>query len=230
MTEGARTDAGAPQEPSVSFRRYAPGDISACARLAREAWPAGRETGFQGSEFAGMEGYMRYSLESSNWTDMAVAEGGIVGFLFGRIDGLPDAPVPKMSMLGELPSFARTFLARERVTPNVLRLLWSLVMTDVKLALNTPMSDAAVEMLIVDSAHRGKGVGGMLLDRFLGAAEASNSRLVTVYTDELMSNWRFYENRGFRRAATFHDDITSHYSGSPAKGIVYVMDLGSDDA
>lgn len=230
MTEGARTDAGAPQAPPVSFRRYAPGDISACARLAREAWPAGRETGFQGSELAGMEGYMRYSLESSNWTDMAVAEGDIVGFLFGRIDGLPDAPVPGTSMFGELPSLARTFLARERVTPNVLRLFWSLVMTDVKLALNTPRSDAAVEMLIVDSAHRGEGVGGMLLDRFLGAAEASGSRLVTVYTDELMSNWRFYEHRGFRRVATFHDDITSHYSGSPAKGIVYVMELGSDDA
>ncbi len=227
MTQAARAGGGGAQALAVSFKPYAPGDIPACARLARDAWPAGRETGFQGSELAGMEGYMRYSLGSSNWTDMAVAEDGLVGFLFGRIDGLPGTPVPETSALGELPSLARTFLARERVTPNLLRLFWSLVMTDVKLALNTPRSDAAVEMLIVDSAHRGKGVGGMLLDRFLRAAEASGSRLVTVYTDELMSDWQFYEHSGFRRVATFHDDITSHYAGSPSRGFVFALDLGA---
>jgi hypothetical protein len=40
-----------------------------------------------------------------------------------------------------------------------------------------------------------------------------------------MSDWRFYERRGFKRVRTFHDNITSRYSGSDANGIIFTLDL-----
>ncbi len=210
----------------LRFMPFAPGHIKACARLAREAWPAGPGVASKEIELAGMEGYMQYSLDSSNWTDIACADEGMAGFLFGRIDGLPGPPSPDRGVLGELPSLLASILDHDRRDPRMLAFLWSLALTEFKLRLNTPESDASVEMFIVDSGWRGKGVGTMLLGRFLAAARGAGCRRVTLYTDELMSNWRFYESRGFRKVATFHDNITSHYSGSDARGIIFSMDLG----
>ena len=167
---------------------------------------------------------MEYSLNLANWTDIAYNSEGIVGFLFGRIDNYPERVPSKKSPFRESSIIIRSFF-KERVTPTLLRFLWSLILTDLKLKLNIPKSDASIEMFIVDSKHRGKGVGSELLERFLRAAEDAGSSLVTVYTDDRMSNWEFYERRGFRRVGTFYDNITSHYSGLAARGIIFVLDL-----
>ena len=209
----------------VSFRRYEPGDIPSCARLAEDAWPAGPALVAEETESSGMEGYMEYSRRVANWTDIAYTSDGIVGFLFGRIDGLPEKVPSRKSPFGELPSIFRSFFARGRITPALLRFLWSLMLTELKVKLNTPRSDASIEMFIVGSMYRGKGVGNELFDRFLRAAIDAGSALVTVYTEDRMSNWGFYEKRGFRRVGTFYDNITSHYSGSHASGIILALDL-----
>ena len=209
----------------VSFRRYEPGDIPSCARLAEDAWPAGPALATEELGSSGMEGYMEYSRRVANWTDVACTSDGIVGFLFGRIDSLPERVPSRKSPLGELPTIIRSFFARGRITRTLLGFLWSLMLTELKVKLNTPKSDASIEMFIVDSMYRGKGVGSELLDRFLRAAMDAGSSLVTVYTDDRMSNWGFYDRRGFRRVRTFYDNITSHYSGSDARGIIFALDL-----
>jgi ribosomal protein S18 acetylase RimI-like enzyme len=211
--------------PEVSFRRYAPGDIPVCARLAREAWPANEDVAQGHSEQTGMEGYMEYSLSASNYTDIATTPEGMAGFLFGRIDGYPGRPVQRRSMLGELPSIVRSSLEHGPTMKSMLGFLWSLGLTDLKLMLRMPKSDAAIEMLIVDSRHRERGIGTELMDRFLRTAADSGARLVTLYTDDRMSNWQFYERKGFRRVGTFYDNITSHYSGAHTRGIIYALDL-----
>jgi len=211
--------------PEVSFRRYAPGDIPVCARLAKEAWPADESVAAGYSEQTGMEGYTEYSLSVSNYTEIATAQEGVVGFLFGRIDGYPGKPIERQSTFGELPSLIRSSIERDQSFRSMFGFLWSLVLTDLKLMLRTPKSDAAIEMFIVDSRHRGRGIGSELIERFLKAARDSEARLVTVYTDDRMSNWQFYERKGFRRVGTFYDNITSHYSGAHARGIIYALDL-----
>jgi len=211
--------------PEISFRRYQPGDIPACARLAEDAWPPGSVIGSKHQEVSGMESYMEYSVDVSNWTDVAYTSDGIVGFLFGRIENLAGTEVPKRSLLGELKSLLGTFLEYGPMTPTLLRFLWNLYLTEVKVRLRMPESDASIEMFIVDSKHRGKGVGGELLDRFLKASRDAGASLVTLYTDDRMSNWGFYESHGFKRVGTFHDNVTTHYSGTKAQGIIFAMDL-----
>jgi len=223
MTNGGDTTSSDALPQGVSFRRHEPGDIKACGRLARQAWPAGPGKASKDVEQASMEEYMQHALDSSNWADIACADGRMIGFLFGRIDGL-DA-VPEQSHLGETVSLSRSILEHDGRDLRLLGFIWSLALTELKLKLNTPPSDASVEMFIVDSEWRGKGVGSALLERFLQAAGGARARVVTVYTDDLMSDWRFYERRGFRVVATFHDNITSYYSGSRARGIIFSLDL-----
>jgi ribosomal protein S18 acetylase RimI-like enzyme len=224
MPERNETDPNAASHPAISFRRYEPGDIPACARLAEDAWPAGPALATEELGPSGMEGYMEYSRSLANWTDIAYTSEGIIGFLFGRIDNYPEKMPSEKSPFGEPSIIIRSFF-RERITPTLLRFLWSLILTDLKLKLNLPKSDASIEMFIVDSKYRGRGVGSELLERFLRAARDAGSSLVTVYTDDRMSNWGFYERKGFRRVGTFYDNITSHYSGSDARGIIFTLDL-----
>ncbi len=223
MTSDGDTTSRNTLPQGISFRKHETGDIKACGRLARQAWPAGPGKASKDVEQASMEGYMQYSLDSSNWADIACADGRMIGFLFGRIDGL--RAVPERSHLGEIPSLSKSILEYDRRDLRLLAFIWSLALTELKLKLNTPPSDASVEMFIVDSEWRGKGVGSTLLDRFLKAAEGAGAGVVTVYTDDLMSDWRFYERRGFGVVATFHDNITSYYSGSKARGLIFSLVL-----
>lgn len=225
MPERKEIDSTAPNHPTASFRRYEPGDIPACARLAEDAWPAAPALAADELGSTGLEGYMEYSLSLSNWTDIAYTSEGIIGFLFGRIDNRPEKVPSKKSVFGEPMMIVRSLFSRESITPTHLRFLWGLALTELKLKLKTPKSDASIEMFIVDSKHRGKGVGGELLSRFLRAARDAGSSLVTVYTDDRLSNWGFYERRGFRRVGAFYDNITSHYSGLDANGIIFALDL-----
>jgi ribosomal protein S18 acetylase RimI-like enzyme len=103
--------------------------------------------------------------------------------------------------------------------------LWHFFVTEFKVLVNMPRSDAEVNLIIVDSKHQGKGLGKKLMDRFMKAARDSGCRLVTLYTDDQASNWRFYEAIGFRKVATFHDGLTSYFVERDAKGIVYVLDV-----
>jgi len=88
-----------------------------------------------------------------------------------------------------------------------------------------PKSDASIEMFMVDPKHRGKGIGTELIERFLKAARDAGSSLVTVYTDDRMSSWQFYERHGFKKIDTFRDDVSSLWSGGESHGIIFVLDL-----
>jgi len=210
---------------SISFRRYAPEDLRACTRLAEEAWPPGPDLATKDVISWGMEGYIVSSLMNANWTEIAYDSQSVVGFLFGRIDKYRgDAAIPG-SMFGELPTLAKHVVGRHRKTPGILGLFYTLMLTELKLKVNMPRSDSEIRLFIVDSKHRGKGIGGMLIDRFLRAARDAGSSIATVYTDDKMSNWQFYEKYGFRRVGTFHDNVTSYFCNVDSTGIIYVLDL-----
>ena len=224
------------ERPEVAFRACRPEDLPAFAHMAMMTWPSSTAALSQDLELSGMEGYMLHSLRQANWTDVACDEDGTaVGFLFGRIGGYEGIAMPGRSMLGEVPTVLRSYLRKGGdMMPGLVSLAFSLVLTDLKLKILMPRSDASVEMFIVDPAHRGKGIGSALLERFLEAAERHRSNAVTLYTDDVGSDWQFYERRGFSRVGTFRDNMTSLYLGEEARGIIYVLDLrrrlGGDSA
>jgi GNAT superfamily N-acetyltransferase len=210
---------------SISFRRYAPEDIQACTKLAEEAWPPGPDLTTKDAVSWGMEGYIESCLMNANWTEIAYDSQGVIGFLFGRIDKYRGEVAVAGSLFGELPMLAKHIVGKYRKTPGILVLFWTLLLTELKLKVNMPRSDAEIGLFIVDSKHRGKGIGGMLIDRFLHTARDVGSTLATVYTDDKTSNWQFYEKYGFRRVRTFHDNVTSYFCNVDSTGMIYVLDL-----
>lgn len=199
-------------------------DMDACSRLAWDAWVADSD---KSDEFANplvMEGYVRTFIVRSNWTDVAYDSHGVIGLLFGRIGRLRDKAGSRSlaSKLGMIPQFLFG-VHGQRVSPVV---LWHFFMTEFKVLVNVPRSDAEVNLIIVGSKHQGKGLGKKLMERFVESARHAGCRLITLYTDDQASNWRFYEVIGFKKVATFHDGLTSHFVERDANGIVYVLDLG----
>jgi len=216
-------DAPVPASTDIAVRKYQASDLRACAELAAEAWPSRMPTISREDQVDGMEGYMMSALAASTWAEVLDESGRVVGFLFGRIEKHRRAGVklvPEQSLI----SMASAFIAARHERPsNILRMIWNVALTELKMSVNRPHSDAEITMLIVGSAHRGKGYGRLLVERFVDAARADGASVLTVYTDDQSSNWRFYERLGFRRVAEFYDNISSFWVGRRANGIVYVL-------
>jgi GNAT superfamily N-acetyltransferase len=210
----------------IVFREYEQGDLAVCAELAKKAWPY-RRGDFSGEdEDSAMKGYVQIGRLWSNWAEVACDSGEVVGVIFGRIDKNWKR-MDSLKLLGrELLMFAGPVIRRTGLSIISFGLIRSVVMTDLKLAFLRPDTDAEIELLIVDAKKRGEGIGRALVERFFEAVRRTGSRRVTVYTDEVTSNWQFYERMGFKRVATFYDNIASYYDNRPANGLIYLIDIG----
>lgn len=209
----------------VLFRQYAPSDLLACARLAEEAWPYGRTMFSAPSNVSTMNGYIRSTLIHSTWTEVATVSGEVAGFLFGRIDKDAGSKSWLSSMREEISTFASLLLADYMKPEKALLMVFGITMTELKLAINRPKSDAEIEMLIVSAAHRGSGTGKALVDRFVEGARRAGASVITVYTDDKTSNWQFYERYGFKKVATFYDNVSSYYANVNSNGLIYALSL-----
>jgi ribosomal protein S18 acetylase RimI-like enzyme len=208
-------------EPQL--REYQPGDMDGCSRLAWEAWVADPEEPGEVVEPRVMEGYVRSFLVRSNWKVVISDSQGVIGFLFGRIGGSKGkgGGGSFANELGMIPHFLFG-VNDQHLSPVV---LLHFFLTEFKVLVNVPHSDAQINLIIVNSKHRGKGLGKKLMDGFIAAAKEAGCRLATLYTDDQMSNWKFYEVYGFRRVGTFHDNLTSYFAEERATGIVYALNL-----
>lgn len=167
------------------------------------------------------------TLATSTWAEVLEESGRVVGFLCGRIDKHWKAGMRLMPKRSSFSAVSAFIAARHQRPLWFLKMIWHMTITELKLYLKRPHSDAEITMLIVDVAHRGKGYGRLLVERFIDVARAGGASAVMVYTDDQSSNWRFYERLGFSRAAEFFDNMASFWVGRPAKGIIYVLDLES---
>ena len=210
----------------VTFRGYRSEDMRICAKLALEAFPPGREDFAISTGGMSMEGYVESSLMWSNYAEVACVDGAVVGFLFGKID-MTWKDRSRIKEIGQELSMLLRWIVRDPlVLARSFGLMWNVWITELKVAENRPSgSDAEIELFIVDSRQRGKGIGTELINRFLIAARQAGSSVVTVYTEDLQSDYQFYEKRGFRRVATFHDDVTSYFANRTSNAIIFALDL-----
>lgn len=209
----------------VKFRNYVPEDLPACVSLAREAWPLppGIATGVRTGEMIGV--WIGSTVESSTWAEVAEDEHGIVGLLFGEIKGQRPLKEERGGLGIEMGITLRGLMGRYGNVLRALRFMASFMMTELKLRLNDPHTDAEISMLIVGEAHRGRGVGKQLVDRFIDGAKKLGAKSVSLYTDDQTSNWKFYEIYGFKRVAKFYDNGSSRYAGRHANALIYRLDI-----
>ncbi|OGS56037.1 MAG: hypothetical protein A3K60_02720 [Euryarchaeota archaeon RBG_19FT_COMBO_56_21] len=193
--------------------------------MAKEAFPYGRGTSGKDEGEMTMKGYVESSLLYSTWSEVACIGDAVVGFLFGRIEKTWKGRSRMRTLLVELSMTARFLLRNPLMLARSFGLMWNVWITELKLAEHRPRSDAEIELLIVDSKNRGEGIGKDLVDRFITAAKEAGAEVVTLYSEDLQSNYQFYEKYGFRRVATFYDDVTSYFANKASTAIIYALDL-----
>ena len=225
MWQGANTTGNAPEPHDIVFREYLPNDLVACAKLAEQAWPYRRGGLSQQDEHNWQIGYVKSARLWSNWAEVACDQYGVAGVLFGRVDTEWTRTKSFWMVLKELSRLVGSLNEMPRNPTTAAVLTWKFLMTETKLALRRPKTDADIAFLTVDLKHRGRGIGKALVERFFRAASRSGARIVTVYTDDKTSNWRFYEQMGFERVATFHDNLASYYDNGHLNGVVYLFRL-----
>jgi len=209
----------------VQFRQYSPSDLQACARLAEEAWPYGRAMFTAPSDTSTMTGYIQSTLIYSTWTEVVTISGEVAGFLFGRIKGQKTSRSSLRSMLEDMSTFSGMMFTNNLKPARAILMLFGITMTELKLEINRPKSDAEIELLIVSAAHRGSGIGKELVDRFVEGARRGGASVITVYTDDKTSNWQFYERYGFEKVATFYDNVSSYFADVDSNGLIYKLSV-----
>lgn len=208
------------------FREYEPNDLSRCAQLAAEAWPVMDHISGGSERWRIMVPYIEIASAWSNWTDVACLESGeLIGLIFGETRGGHNEAFPTRVISSELSATAKFILGRYGRIERLPTVLWNFLMTEMKLLVNRPDADAEVMLFLVDSKFRGKGIGRILMDKFVGVARQNRSKRVSVYADDQTSNWRFYEDYGFERTGVFYDNWSSYFNKNRSMGIRLVLDL-----
>ena len=212
--------------PDLCFREYTSNDLSRCAQLAAEAWPVKDHISGGSERWRIMEAYVEIATSWSNWTNVACLDSGeLVGLMFGETRGRHAEGFPTRIVSSELNASAKLVLGRYGRIERLPTVLWNFLITEMKLLVNRPDADAEIMLFLVDSKYRGKGIGSVLMDRFIMAAKEEGSIRMSVYADDQTSNWRFYENYGFERASIFYDNWSSYFNGTRSMGIRLVLDL-----
>jgi GNAT superfamily N-acetyltransferase len=171
-----------------------------------------------------MHGYIELARLPSTWLEVACISGKVVGLLFGRVDS-DCTPVTELRMLlASLRVGCRAILGCYGRIKKPLTLLRKGMATSTLVKKHLPETDAIVELFVVDSKHRGQGVGRALMDRFVAAAKSKGAHVISLHTDQL-SSWWFYEKYGFKRWSAFTEVVSSYLKGKDVEGYTYAMEL-----
>lgn len=208
----------------LSFRPYHTDDLADCARFAAEAWPSISVLMPEGDIEELLSVDIRLACQTSTWLEIACLSGKITGFLFARIDSDLNKIVSLRAFISRLMTGLELILGKHGKIPNRFTFLKKLILSEIKFKRNSPKSDAEILFFVVESKHRGKGIGKTFMDRFINAAKEKKVQTIILSTDAL-SNWKFYEKYGFERYSEFTDDISSYIEGEDVKGFIYQMKL-----
>lgn len=209
----------------VRVRKFAVADLLRCVEIAIEVWPDIPESMTREEMTRLMKAYVEDSMTLSAWREVACISDEVVGVIFGSIEGgMGPGDRIRTSVL-RLLVWLR-FVAHGRTSMLTrLSVFMKSIATEVKLIKARPETDAEVTLLLLSSNHRGKGIGKLLMGRFLQEARSRSARTATVYTTDPGCNWHFYERCGFKEVGGFDDNLVSFVQGVDTKGLVFAIDL-----
>lgn len=208
----------------LQFRRFTTEDIPECAQMIADTWPISNVIPKEGVIDL-VQTFLDFFRLYSTWLEVVCTSGKVIGFLFGKINrdyGMGDRFKAFFAILATV---IRAFAGRYGTIPKRFTLLRKLVLTIIKTLLNSPKADGEVILFVVDCKYRGKGIGRMLMDRFLDVAKRKNAKIITLCTEQKTCNWKFYEIYGFKRYRTFYDDLIAYVINEDTNSFIYVIDL-----
>lgn len=207
----------------IVFRSCDRADYPACARIGAAAFAldAGALDRNTNGVPAGIyEAAVEVSDGGCTYGELAIINGEIAGFIFGRIDRhfslIDKCYLAKIYLM----LFGRFLLGRYGSRGKLIRLVVPLLSEEEELKKNLPPSEGRIEYFAVSPKYQGQGVGRKLMDRFVQHAARWNVQALSVFSGESVS-FGFYERYGFQRWAEFHSPFTSYLHKKPIKGFSY---------
>ena len=209
----------------MCVRKFHAADLRSCVEIAAEVWPDVPDTMTVKEIMKLLKAYVSDSLAMATWREVICISDEIVGVASGMIEGdLGRRARLKMTLL-RLRIWLRFLLHGRQYALARLSVFGRSLLTEMKLSKARPHTDAEITLLLVKSEHRGKGIGRLMMERFLQEARAKGARVATVYTTDPGCNWQFYEICGFKMTGSFDDNLVSHLQGVDTKALVFTIDL-----
>ena len=226
MAERAAPSAGkAAVGGEVSFRELRHSDLQSCARISAGAWPETASASGTVGTVKTMKLYVEFYYFSGTWLDVACVDDKVVGLLFGRIDREQGRLGWLSSRLGHCKVYLKLLLGRYWKVSDRVKLMRSALSDDRNIIHHSPNADGEVMLFVVDGEFQGRGIGRELMDRFLRRAREADSKRITVSTNDIGCNWRFYEKYGFKLQGSFRDSFTSIVRKEETKNLIFSIDL-----
>lgn len=207
---------------NLSFRPFQKDDIPICAQFAADAWPVVSAMTPGQDVVKLMHAYVELCHLPSNRSEAACVSGTVVGLLFGRYNAEYTTTDELRALFSYLAIGVRAIMGEYGRLSRPLTLLGKSVITAARVKKHMPKADATVQWFVVDSRHRGKGIGRTLMNRFVSDAKNRGARTIALHTDQL-STWQFYERYGFARHSTFTEVLSSYLKGEEVKGFIYTL-------
>lgn len=203
----------------ITFRQYVDDDLDRCAELAAEAWPF--MAVITEDIHSLMEGFVKFCLLWSDYTEVCCTNNQVVGFLFG----LTQKRLPGFRQSLEMNKISWQFITGKYGKPKPrLRFLATCVQTLMKVEFYGRTFESDVEFFVVDKEYRGRGIGQTLMDHFAKHLRQAGKKTVYVYTD-VECNWTFYEKYGFVKHKDFYDNALSFLRAEKTYSYIYSYTL-----
>lgn len=203
----------------LTFREFRKSDIERCVEITAEAWPELKPGGL---DLATIEWYGW----SSTWREVACISDVPVGMLFGKIFSEMGFLGGTRTSISHAAVYTKMLLGIYGKIPHRFAYLKGGIRGDKDIADNVPDTDGEITYFVVDSSHRGMGIGRQLLSRYVAHAKERGSKKIAVYTTEPGSDLEFYENQGFKRYSEFKDGFMSVVRNEEVKAMFYTLDIG----
>jgi ribosomal protein S18 acetylase RimI-like enzyme len=209
----------------IVFRLFADGDMCRCSEMCAQAWPEIHSVAPAGDGQIAMQAIVEFDRASATWQEVACVSGRIVGMLMGRVDR-DVTPLGRLkAFIGEQLVYLKVFAGLYGKMSDRIELIRRGMSDDRAKARNSPEAGGEVTLFVVDKDHRGKGIGRMMMDRFIRYAKGRGAERITVYTNDPGCNWGFYEKYGFSHYSTFPDSFTSFTAKREVKALIFSIDL-----
>ena len=214
----------------IDFRSCDRADYPACARISAAAFALVADSldrKLNGAPVEIYEAMVEVCDRLSTYSELAIIEGEVAGFIFGRIER-HFTLIDKCCLVKKyLTLLGRFLLGRYGSRQKLVRLVGPLLREGQELRRNIPPSEGWIEYFAVSPKYQGQGVGRKLMDRFVQHAARWGVQALSVFTDETASFW-FYERYGFQRWAEFNSPLGSYLHGKPIKGFSYRLPLDEE--
>lgn len=206
------------------IRDYTPDDFDTCVELVNKVWEFDKHYSPPALADLFKRIYTGGSLSESNCNIVVEENGRVVGFLFGKIQGLKSHKNESNGFYGPMRFLWKLFLMKGVTLKRKMNYLKKINSHERNRRIVEPRTCSEVNLFVVDPETQGKGYGKRLINGFISACKENNIKRIVLETDN-ESNYGFYTHLGFTVKGKFFSPLLKEYSRSSGETFVYQMNL-----